>query len=130
MNDTAALIYQAIGKYPVFMRPPEGDLDERVMRILSHTLGYTVVRWNRDLNDWQYSETIPDHAVKYVERWFRREDRRRKSFVVLAHDRILNTVRSQPRVVRTIRSRGYLLVTARKCFGLSSSYRNYLYYRI
>lgn len=127
MNDTAKLIYQVIGKYPILMREPDAVIDKRIMSILINQLGYKVVEWNRDTNDWKYPETYPDHTIRYIGKWIRRENRKRESYIVLAHDHVRNTVQSLPRAIDIIESRDYRFVSAKQCLGLSSVYRNYLY---
>lgn len=46
---TMQLIYEYTGKVPLYWRPPEGDLDNRVRAIATEVLGMTAVMWNRDV---------------------------------------------------------------------------------
>ncbi|RKO83330.1 hypothetical protein BDK51DRAFT_2822, partial [Blyttiomyces helicus] len=47
---TEAIIYQTIGKVPLFFRPPYGDNDDRTRAIVA-AMGYRTVVWNYDSQD-------------------------------------------------------------------------------
>ncbi|KAL1915544.1 uncharacterized protein VTP21DRAFT_6668 [Calcarisporiella thermophila] len=55
MKWTEKAIEQAIGIKPTLMRPPYGDIDDRVRAIMT-ALGYKAVIWNKDSNDWRLQE--------------------------------------------------------------------------
>ena len=55
---TAQLIYDIIGVAPTCIRPPFGDIDERVRAVLN-AMGMDVIIWNRDSNDWVLGSTDP-----------------------------------------------------------------------
>lgn len=61
---TEQAIKQVIGATPNFMRPPYGDVDNRVRSILT-LLGYKVVIWDRDTNDWMTS-TDPTFVADWI----------------------------------------------------------------
>ncbi|RUS31688.1 hypothetical protein BC938DRAFT_477309 [Jimgerdemannia flammicorona] len=48
---TAKVIQAITGVTPLYMRPPHGDLDDRVRAIMKQ-LNMKVVQWNYDTNDW------------------------------------------------------------------------------
>ncbi|CAG8820172.1 11122_t:CDS:2, partial [Dentiscutata erythropus] len=48
---TAEIIKNVTGITPIYMRPPFGDIDDRVRNICTQ-LGYKVVLWDLDTNDW------------------------------------------------------------------------------
>jgi peptidoglycan/xylan/chitin deacetylase (PgdA/CDA1 family) len=54
---TAKIIYDVTGKVPRYMRPPYGDIDDRV-RYIVNALGFEAVIWNRDTNDVIYLPII------------------------------------------------------------------------
>lgn len=59
------VIYDYSGKIPLYLRPPQGDIDRRVMTIAREVFGVQVVMWNEDLLDWCLleagdKETLPD----------------------------------------------------------------------
>ena len=43
---TMQLIFEATGKVPMYFRPPEGDVDNRVRAIARDVLGLQTVMWN------------------------------------------------------------------------------------
>lgn len=43
---TCQLIFEATGKVPMYFRPPEGDVDNRVRAIARDVLGLQTVMWN------------------------------------------------------------------------------------
>ncbi|KAI9353800.1 hypothetical protein BDR26DRAFT_797144 [Obelidium mucronatum] len=55
-------IYEVIGVFPKYYRPPYGAIDERVRKI-GAMLGLRAVRWNFDSDDWQHKDknmtTVP-----------------------------------------------------------------------
>jgi len=52
---TEEAIKQAVGVTPKYMRPPYGDVDDRVRGILTQ-LGYKIVMWDKDTQDYLTGE--------------------------------------------------------------------------
>ncbi|KAJ1566134.1 chitin deacetylase [Nowakowskiella sp. JEL0078] len=86
---TEAIIYQAIGKVPSYLRPPYGDVDDRV-RAIANALGYHVAIWNQDSTDADVTTTTANRDTVYniILSWFGLAT----SFVSLEHD--INTFTS------------------------------------
>ncbi|KAI9203759.1 uncharacterized protein BJ171DRAFT_582526 [Polychytrium aggregatum] len=84
---TEALIYKTIGKVSLFMRPPYGDMDDRVRAIVS-ALGYTATVWNQDDTAADQVTTTESIATKLVGlatgSWFSGKN----GFISLSHDRL------------------------------------------
>ncbi|KAJ1558738.1 chitin deacetylase, partial [Nowakowskiella sp. JEL0078] len=80
---TEAIIFQTIGKVPSYIRPPYGDIDDRV-RAISNALGYHVAIWNQDSTDADVTDTTANHDIVYnkILSWFNLG----ASFVSLEHD--------------------------------------------
>jgi peptidoglycan/xylan/chitin deacetylase (PgdA/CDA1 family) len=57
---TARIIRDVIGVTPSMIRPPYGNVDDRVQKIITN-LGLKTILWNRDTSDWCFS-TIPPSA--------------------------------------------------------------------
>ncbi|KAJ3288824.1 chitin deacetylase [Blyttiomyces sp. JEL0837] len=72
---TAKIIYDVTGRAPTCIRPPYGDVDDRVLAVLK-AMGLTVFWVNRDSEDWKMSENAKfgssraDKVLKSVEKWF------------------------------------------------------------
>ncbi|CAG8773756.1 10766_t:CDS:1, partial [Acaulospora colombiana] len=71
MQWTAAVIKNAVGVTPTYMRPPFGDMDDRVRGIVTQ-LGYKVTIWDKDTNDWLSGDDpsfnlnwIPDNFTEW-----------------------------------------------------------------
>ncbi|EXX74799.1 uncharacterized protein OCT59_004825 [Rhizophagus irregularis] len=62
---TEAAIKQAVGLTPKYVRPPYGDYDDRVRGIATQ-LGYKVVIWDRNTNDWM-SEDDKSYQLTWIE---------------------------------------------------------------
>ncbi|KAL2917792.1 chitin deacetylase [Polyrhizophydium stewartii] len=64
---TATIIKEVIGVTPKFMRPPYGEIDDRVRSVL-RAMNLEVVIWSIDTEDWTGSKTVAqtlrDNAVK------------------------------------------------------------------
>ncbi|KAL3896537.1 MAG: hypothetical protein SGCHY_004009, partial [Lobulomycetales sp.] len=89
---TAAIVYRTIGIIPKLIRPPYGDIDDRV-RAIANALGYTVAFWttrpSRDSQDAGLSvnpETntaeVQQQIIDTVSGWFDDEN----GFISLQHD--------------------------------------------
>ncbi len=97
-------LIQVTGKTPSFLRPPNGDFDQRVLNI-AESLGYRVVLWDTDSEDWlnpgveQIVENVLGHA--------------HPGDIVLLHasDSIKQTHLALPTIIDQLRSQGYRFVT-------------------
>lgn len=87
------------------LRPPYGRVNARVTQVL-RAMGYRSVRWTVDPNDWQRSRTADEIHRTVVEGLAPRAN-------ILLHDMAGAdaTITALPRIIRTIRRRGY-------CFGV------------
>ncbi|KAJ8660728.1 hypothetical protein O0I10_003371 [Lichtheimia ornata] len=76
MNKNSDVIYNAIGKRPAFMRPPEGAYDDNALEVLGD-LGYRgVIMWDIDSQDWathnlveekkEYNEVLKNGATGHI----------------------------------------------------------------
>jgi len=87
---------------PLF-RFPYGDADARTIRI-ANALGYVAVGWTADSAGWLPGQTVAG-AVRRVSRGLR------PGAIVLMHVGVLVDTRALPRVLDTIRRRGYSFTT-------------------
>ncbi|KAJ3123209.1 chitin deacetylase [Nowakowskiella sp. JEL0407] len=77
---TEAALYEATGKVATYLRPPYGDVDDRV-RAIANALGYRIALWDAESTDSDDSYT-PTQVLNTIKSWFTRTD----SFVSLQHD--------------------------------------------
>ncbi|HMC07334.1 MAG TPA: polysaccharide deacetylase family protein [Solirubrobacterales bacterium] len=108
MAETNRRIKAATGFEPCLFRPPGGAFDSRVVAD-AHRLGMTTVIWNVDPRDWSRPGT---NAI-----YSRVVSATRPGSIVIMHDGGGNrseTVAALPRIIHTLRHRGYSFVTVTK----------------
>jgi peptidoglycan/xylan/chitin deacetylase (PgdA/CDA1 family) len=111
MSATNSRIRSATGFEPCLFRPPGGAYDSRVVSD-AKALGMTTVLWNVDPRDWSRpgSGAIYSRVVSAA----------RPGAIVVMHDGggdRSQTVAALPRIIRTLKGRGYRLVTVSKLLG-------------
>lgn len=101
-------ITRATGVTPTLSRPPYGATDRRVLR-LQGKLGLSEVLWDVDTTDWKVRNAghVSRAAVKQA----------RRNSVILMHDIRPTTVNAVDTIVRTLRRRGFTLVTVSDVIG-------------
>ncbi|CAG8756508.1 40669_t:CDS:2, partial [Gigaspora margarita] len=96
---TAEIIKNVSGVTPKYMRPPFGDVDDRVRNICTQ-LGYKVVIWDMDTNDWLSADN-PSFQMSWVEgnftQWVRQNST--TGHISLEHDLYNQTAAQGPLVV-------------------------------
>lgn len=98
------ILKEITGNDPKLLRLPNGDFDRRVLRI-AHQLGYTVIQWGTDSQDWLNKgvDTIVNRVVKQAH----------PGDIVLLHasDSAKQTHEALPQVIDQLRDQGYEFVT-------------------
>jgi peptidoglycan/xylan/chitin deacetylase (PgdA/CDA1 family) len=104
-----------IGVHPTYMRPPYGDVDEKVHKVMRE-LGYRIIIWDIDTNDWRTPESA-EESIAAVREAIQRLGAGSRG-IVLAHDTIKATAQDflKP-AVEIIRAAGYKLVRLDECMG-------------
>ncbi|KAI8052026.1 hypothetical protein BDF22DRAFT_689618 [Syncephalis plumigaleata] len=82
MNDISNAINEVIGVRPTFMRPPYGNLSQAVLNTLKK-LGYYVVTWNADTNDWRHPHDT-NASIQEFKKEFNKSPG--SSFISLEHE--------------------------------------------
>jgi peptidoglycan-N-acetylglucosamine deacetylase len=105
---TDAAIHRAIGRDPVLMRPPFGEVTAAV-RKTSRSLGEAVVIWDVDPVDWKdrKASTVAHRVVKHA----------RRGSIILTHDSLKTTRAAYADIIDGLRARGFTLVTVPELFG-------------
>ncbi|KAG0043251.1 chitin deacetylase [Gryganskiella cystojenkinii] len=73
-----------LGKRPVYMRPPFGDASSHVQSIISG-LGYKMIKWNIDTEDWEHPTTVDANLKPYRDA-LGSKDALKKGWIGLEHD--------------------------------------------
>ncbi len=111
MAETSRRIERATGFEPCLFRPPGGAFNSRVVSD-AHGLGMTTIVWDVDPADWSTpgTDAIYGRVVSHA----------RPGSIVVMHDGGGNrsqTVAALPRIINTLRGRGYRFVTVSKLLG-------------
>jgi peptidoglycan/xylan/chitin deacetylase (PgdA/CDA1 family) len=99
---TSAVIESVIGSSVNFFRPPFGAINERGSRV-SYELGYAIVNWTADTQDWKYrnANTVFNAVMNLAE----------DGAVILLHDIHETTADAMELAIPALAARGYRLVT-------------------
>lgn len=102
---TQEAVHAAVGEWPRSLRPPYGDVDQRVRDLA----GLPIIVWDVDTNDWRRPDqaTLVERAVTGASR----------GSIVLMHDTHDTTVAAVPDIVGGLRDRGFTLATVSEQFG-------------
>ncbi|KAG0376462.1 chitin deacetylase [Mortierella sp. AD032] len=125
---TEKAIADAVGYRVRYMRPPYGDIDNRVRFVLK-ALGYTVVNWSGntfDSNDWK----IPEMSISAVVSKFQKSlqtytapgSSNTKGFISLEHDLSKETVAVAKEVIPFGMERNLMPMTVAECLHDTSPY--------
>jgi len=107
-----AILTEVTGKPPRLIRLPNGDFDQRVLRI-ANELGYTVIQWGTDSLDWMNpgKDAIVERVVK----------RAHPGDIVLLHasDSSRHTHEALPEIIDKLRGKGYRFVSVSELLALA-----------
>ena len=100
-----------------YMRPPYGDYDDRVRGIAAQ-LGYKIVSWDRDTNDWTYGD---DHSfnLEWIEGNFTEwvKEPSETGHISLEHDLYEQTADRAPLVVPIVQNAGFTIKPVAVCLN-------------
>jgi peptidoglycan/xylan/chitin deacetylase (PgdA/CDA1 family) len=124
MEQLDAQLQRIIGRRPVYMRPPYGNVNAQTEAVLTG-LGYQIVKWNLDTNDWRHPYDVEASLQEYIQALDDAEGDPSAAFISLQHDTIrLTAIELVERAVRLVRARGYQLMRIDECLGRpGSAYR-------
>ncbi|CAG8809041.1 897_t:CDS:2, partial [Racocetra persica] len=120
---TADAIVAAIGVRPKYMRPPFGDYDDRI-RDICKQLGYKVVIWDRDTNDWLSDEGASFQA-SWIEANFTQwvKEPSNTGHISLQHDLYKVAAAQVPKVIPILSNGGFKIKQVGTCLGDNSFYQ-------
>lgn len=109
LDRTTQAINDAVGRPPVTMRPPYGNLYPRQRAMIHSARNLPTVLWSVDPEDWRRpgSSVVASRIVS----------RSHPGAVILAHDIIGSTVRAMPAALDGLIARGYQFVTLSELIG-------------
>jgi len=102
ITDTANKIETVVGMPQKIYRPPYGAISDKVKSV-SKDLGYTLLLWSVDPQDWRYrnADSVYNHIMRNA----------KNGSVILCHDLYGSTAAAMERVIPELMNRGYQLVT-------------------
>ncbi|KAK9765228.1 chitin deacetylase [Basidiobolus ranarum] len=111
MKWTEKAIFDTIGVIPKYMRPPFGDIDDRVRGIV-RSLGYKVVLWDMDTSDWKLNDPNSKYNPANVQQTFRdflntRAPTLSQGVISLEHDLRMEGGQQFPIAMEMMKTAGY-----------------------
>ncbi|KAF9436849.1 hypothetical protein BGZ76_002772 [Entomortierella beljakovae] len=127
VESTANIIEGIIGVSPRFIRAPEGSCDTGKCQSVMRSFDQTVVYWNADTNDWQYTgqakhnlQGALDDAMQQInDKIVYNSDPATDSFIILQHEIHQYSVEHLvDLVIDAVQDKGYRFVTMSECAGI------------
>jgi len=117
MDKLDDLIEKATGYRPKYFRAPKGDCKDDCIAYFEE-LGYNVIYWDTDTNDWDYKEIGAPARVKLVKEFLTEEfEQKRDNYLVLMHDVNDHTVHQIVPWIIENGPKDYKYVTVAECLG-------------
>jgi len=117
LNEEA--IKAVIGKRPVFMRPPYGDVSDTALTVLGD-MGYEVVNWDIETLDTEHHDA--DRSVAAYEKVLSSSDAQTDGHIALEHDPVESSATQLiPRVMPVLKKYGFRPVLIDECLGFQGS---------
>ncbi|KAI8138519.1 hypothetical protein BJV82DRAFT_565283 [Fennellomyces sp. T-0311] len=114
---TEQAIKEIIGVSPVLVRPPQGDMDDRI-RNITQQLGFKIAIWDHDTFDWEIGSK-PTVTAQSIEQEVRNWVNTATGGISLQHDRVNETVAVAINVVPILKD-GFQLTTVASCANMSA----------
>lgn len=102
-DQTGYAVADAVGRVPVLMRPPYGDISQAQYRLLRDVRGLGTVMWSVDPEDWR--RPAPEAYRRSI------CDQVHDGAIVLSHDIISTTIDALPATLDILIERGFAFVT-------------------
>lgn len=117
---TGRILRKALGVTPRLMRPPEGDINEDVSRLIS-SMGLVPILWNVDTKDWKYGK-FDDDTEKIMDKIESIPPGGIEPIILLQHDTVPSAVKKQREIIATLLEKGYRFVSIFECLGGEKPY--------
>ena len=108
------VLQRITGHTPHLLRPPGGDYDKGVAET-AEGMGYTTILWTDDPGDYASpgDPVIFKRVIQHVS----------SGGIILLHDGIQQTIDTLPRLISTLRQRGYRFVTVDELLRDSTTHK-------
>jgi peptidoglycan/xylan/chitin deacetylase (PgdA/CDA1 family) len=109
VDQAARCVADVVGREPVILRPPYGQIAEHQSRLISQERGLPTVLWSVDPQDWRRpGPTVVARRIL---------DQVHPGAIVLCHDIVRGTIAAMPRTLDALIARGYAFVTVSELIG-------------
>jgi peptidoglycan/xylan/chitin deacetylase (PgdA/CDA1 family) len=117
--DRSIRLIERITRAPLFpaVRPPGGAYDRTLLRVAREAGMQAVVMWDVDTRDW---------TGRRPRSVYRAAIDAKPGSIILMHTDKANTVKALPKIIDTLRKRGYTLVTVGQLIGLPGAVPVYM----
>lgn len=119
---TEKVIKDTIGVTPLYMRPPAGDVDNRVRDIMKQ-LNYKIVMWDRDTFDWTSNLPNSTYDLNWIPgnftQWVSQDQ---LGHVSLEHDLFVQTANKAPQVINIVSGANRNIKPIANCIGKTAFY--------
>ncbi|KAK9709728.1 hypothetical protein K7432_008841 [Basidiobolus ranarum] len=115
---TEKAIQGATGLVPAVMRPPYGNCNANCQGVMKE-MGYLVVQWNVDSNDWKFMD-MPEKWADLITNILNPVDKSNpqvQSFISLQHDIHKFSVERTATIIDGIKAKNYKFETVNECLG-------------
>lgn len=108
-TDSTAIFKNVLGITPVLFRPPFGEYNDTVLKVAGEQGYKYTVMWSIDTIDWATTYNGVNIDAKYITD--KVLDRATDKDIVLMHIAYMKTVDALPRMIQTLKDRGYTFKT-------------------
>ncbi len=125
IDNSTRIFENELGIAPVFYRPPYGEIDTPVAKLL-YNLGFKVCLWNLDSKDWFWEGKEAEDKLNIVNAFkLAFNNHIEDNFISLLHEKTKNIEAEYERldhIIDLIDMKGYKTVTMSECLGGINSY--------
>ncbi|KAK9764140.1 hypothetical protein K7432_008602 [Basidiobolus ranarum] len=114
----AQAVYNAIQVAPNYIRPPYGECSEPCQETI-HKMGYSIINWNLDSNDWRYLEQPENHTriLSNIVDEVKASNINEQSFISLQHDTLEFSMKYVSDIIDAIKAKNYSFETVAECLN-------------
>ncbi|RKP13662.1 hypothetical protein BJ684DRAFT_6269, partial [Piptocephalis cylindrospora] len=115
---TEQALQKVIGTIPNYFRPPYGECSPANQKILED-MGYMIVQWNVDSNDWRYMsdpKKFPLVTTNF-KKALARMDGHASAAISLQHDIHKFSIDQTQGIIQMIKEKGFIFQTVADCIG-------------
>lgn len=121
------LFYEKLGVAPRFMRPPFGDISDKMAQKVNELTGLKIIMWNLDTKDW-YHKQKGQNPNRIVQAFYNEVNKKRSpmdpdrtnSYISLQHDKGIDFKADLKRldiILEFLKRKGFKFVRLDKCLN-------------